>query len=389
MVFLGGIAATASIVGNRPRATPEPRRPVAPLVRVVEARSQTVQLSVRANGTVAPRTEIDLVPEVSGRVVFVAPSLASGGFFDANETLLRLDARDYELALSRTRAEVARAELRVAREEAEAAVARREWQALTNESAPPLAVREPQVAEARAELSAARAAMERAELDLSRTKLSVPFSGRVREKNVDLGQFVQRGNRLGRVYSVEVAEVRLPIPDDQLAFLDLPLGRGGDLDPEPSPMVTLSATFGGRLRSWSGRIVRTEGELDPRSRMLQAVVQVRDPYDREKKTGLPPLAIGMFVDAEVTGHTLENVFVVPRVAMRGPDSVLVVGPDSRLGFRKVHVLRFERQRVIIDKGLQDGDTLCVSPLDAVVDGMPVRVAAAPVPGAAAEPSSGH
>ena len=233
-------------------------------------------------------------------------------------------------------------------------------------------VRAPQIAEAKALLASAEAAYEKAEYDLERTVAKAPFAGRVREKRVDVGQFVSRGSSVARLYSVDFAEVRLPISDNELEFVNLPLAYRGQNERAAGPRVTLLADFAGKRHTWQGRIVRTEGEIDPRSRMVQAIAQVEDPYGKARP-GRPPLAVGMFVEAEIYGKTAANVFVLPRIVLRGADQVLVVDNENRLRFRTVDILRTESDQVIIRSGLEAGERVGISIVEAAVDGMTVRV----------------
>jgi RND family efflux transporter MFP subunit len=372
LVVALGVAGAAVLISARPEVeTQRPDLP-APLVRVMTVKTEDLELRVLTQGTVAPRTESTLLPEVVGRVVSASEAFEDGGFFEEGEILLTIDPRDYELAAVRARARVAEAQVRLEREEEEAKVARREWESLGEGEPTGLALREPQLAEARALIEAARADLQAAELDLERTRVRAPYAGRVREKLVDVGQYVTPGTRLAQVYAVDYAEVRLPIPDTDLAFIDLPLdyrggGSGGRL-----PRVILRAEFAGRRHRWDARLVRTEGELDPRSRMVHVVARAGDPYGRGDDPDRPPLAVGMFVEAEILGREAHGVVVIPRSAFRGSDQVLVVDGNDRLRFRQVEVLKTDRERVIVSSGLADGERICLSPLEAVVDGMKVR-----------------
>jgi RND family efflux transporter MFP subunit len=374
VVVVGVVIATAMIASREEPQTREVEVPV-PAVRVAPVELRDVQLVVRSQGTVSPRTESVLVPEVSGRVTGVAASFASGGFFEEDDVLVEIDAHDYRQAVVQARAAVAQAELRLEQERAEAEVALQEWSDLGQGEAPPLTRREPQMAEARAAVDAAKAALERAERDLARTRVRAPYAGRVRSKEVDVGQFVTKGTPLARVYAVDFAEIRLPLPDDDLAYLDLPLVYRGESDRGPGPRVVLSAHFAGRTHVWHGRIVRTEGEIDARSRMIHAVARVKDPYARSDDPDRPPLAAGLFVEAEIEGRRVSEVAVLPRTALRGDDQVLVVSDDERLRFRKVEILRRAQDEVIVASGLADGERVCVSPLGVVTEGMRVRVVA--------------
>lgn len=343
-----------------------------PLVRVALATPGEFQFTVRAHGTVSPRTESELVPQVSGEAVWVSPALAAGGFFEQADPLVRIDRADYEVALETSRATVARAES----EHGRAATERERQRRLANRSVASQARiddAENAFRVSRAVLREALARQSRAERDLERTELRAPYEGRVRSENVDVGQFVQRGTPIARLYAVDFAEIRLPLPDRELAYLDLPLA--GEIAAEGQrvgPRVKLRAEFAGRTHSWQGEIVRTEGELDPRSRMLHIVARVADPYGRISEVAAP-LAVGLFVEAEIVGRRVADVFVLPVSALRDGNRVYVIDAEDRLRLRDVKVLRTERDQVVIGSGLVAGDRVCVSPLGAVVDGMRVRI----------------
>jgi len=373
LVVLAGVVAAVAMIKARPGVETRPPEVPPPLVSVMEVEIEDVRLSVRTQGTVAPRTESTLVPEVAGRIVSASDSFADGGFFEKDDVLLTIDPRNYELGVVRARARVAEARVRVEREEEEAAVARKEWQSLGRGEPTPLVLREPQLAEAKAGLEAAEADLERSRIDLERTKIRAPYDGRVRDKSVDLGQYVTPGTPVARIYAVDFAEIRLPIPDAELAYLrDLPLVYRGVSSGETGPEVILRARFAGREHEWKGTVVRTEGELDPQTRMVHVVARVKDPYAPGDDRDRPPLAVGVFVEAEIMGRLAEGVVVLPRSVMRGADRVLVVDGEDRLRFREVGVLKTDRERVVIDSGLEAGDLVCVSHLEAVTDGMRVR-----------------
>ena len=375
----GGLATRALILSfETPEAPPREIEP--PLVRVVPARLETMRLIVQAEGTVAPRTESQLVAEVSGRVVEVSPSLAAGGFFEAGDVLLRIERREYELAITRAQAAIEQAKLRLTTERETATIARREWEELGKGEPSPLLFREPQIAEVQASLAAAEAGLRQAQYDLERTVILAPFAGRVRSKQVDVGQYVQRGMAVATLYSVDVAEVRLPIPNAELEYCNLPLAYRDGTATADGPAVRLTARFAGRDHVWRGRIVRTEGEIDARTRMVNAIAQVADPYARGSSTGRPPLAVGMFVQAAIDGNVVRDVVALPRTALRSDSTVFVIDSADRLRFREVDVLRRQRERVIVRAGLEDGERVCVSSLETAVNGMQVQVTEAPDPG---------
>ena len=376
-VVVLGVALAAAFVmwANRPPV--ETLTPVVtpPAVRVQTVAFESVDLTVSSQGTVQPRTASQLVPEIAGTVLDVSPAFAVGGFFEEGDVLLQIDPYDYQQALIAARSQLAQAQLRLAQAEAEAEVARREWEEIGQGDANPLTLRLPQVEDARAAVASAEAAIDRATRDLERAEVRAPYAGRVQTKDVDVGQFVNRGTAVGRIYAVDSAEVRLPLPDEELAYVDVPMSYRG-AQQQAGPAVTLSADFAGRHFSWRGRIVRTEGEIDPVSRMVHVVAEVADPYAPGPDPTRPPLAVGMFVEAEITGRRVDDVVVLPWAALNGRDQVLIVDDDGRLRFRQVDILRSTSEHVLVQDGLAPGERVSISALDAVIEGMAVQVAGA-------------
>ncbi|MGD8326319.1 MAG: efflux RND transporter periplasmic adaptor subunit [Sphingomonadales bacterium] len=370
--FAIGIVLIIAVFVGKPKPQRQPAEVVPPAVHIVEAKPSSIQITVDAQGTVTPKREIDLVPEVAGKVVDVAETFIAGGFFNKGDVLIRVEPRDYEFAVTRAEAELASAVQRLALEQAEADQARRDWSQLGETGEPtPLVLREPQLAEARARLAAAQAQLDDAKLDLERTVIRAPFAGRVREKRVDIGQYVTLGVALGRVYSTDVVEIRLPLTDRQIGYLGLPLSPNQDV---PPVNVTLSARFAGDVHHWSGQIFRTEGAIDPRSRVLYAVVEVADPFGlkAEGKKSVP-LSVGLFVEAEIEGKTYEDVFVLPRQALKEQDQLIIVNDEDKLEFRTVGVLQSNPDTAFINAGLKSGDRVMWSTLENPVDGMAVEV----------------
>lgn len=370
-----GALALVVMIKLKPTVKPAPREVVLPLVRTLELAPTNHQFRVHTQGTVSPRTEINLIAEVPGRIVTIAPAFTEGGFFAEGATLLAIDSRDYELAVTRARAALAEAQTRLQREQAEADIAREEWKRLGKGEPSPLLLREPQLAEAAAIVESARASLQIAERDLDRCQVKAPFAGCIRRKQADIGQYVNRGELLARIYAVDYAEVRLPLALDEVGYLELPVRYEGPVSNEPAvgALVRLSARIGQEVHAWEGRIVRTEGEIDTRTRMITAVARVDDPYARSVDWKKPPLAVGLFVDAEIQGIRVDDVYVAPRAALRLPDGLLVVDAETRMRFRDIDVLRLEPDYVVFRGGMKPGDRVCVSPLEVVTQGMQVRV----------------
>ena len=363
------------LVQSRQPPLKRERPHLGPLVRVAPARSQEVAVTVTAFGNVRPRKQLDITPQVSGLVLEVSPNLIDGGFVKEGELLLRIDPRDYQLAVDKARAEGARAVYELTRAEEEAEVARQEWEMLRDNPPPAfleqppaedsLLFHGPQLNLAQANVDAARARLAEAELALTRTEVRSPYAARVREESVALGQFVSAGRSLATLYSIDVVEIVLPVPDTDLAWI----GGEAILTGGNGPAVTVSVERGGERQQWPGRVVRTDGVIDPKTRMVHLIVEVHEPF----RKGRAPLTVGMFVQGEVQGRRLRGVVPLPRHTLREGDTVWVVDGESRLRIREAAVARVTDATVYLSRGVADGERVILSRLDAVTDGMAVRV----------------
>lgn len=367
-IIAGGFALAFILIATGPKLTPQSPTVMAPLVRVLAVTPESLQLSTSTHGTVEPRTESELVPEVSGRIIAMSPAMVSGGFFSEGEVLINIDPLDYEVALEQARAGLTRAEsdlsnarkaharqLDLARKQSTSASQR-------DDALNRLRIAEATYREAKAKLS-------KAERDVVRTRLVAPYDGRVRSERVDVGQFVNRGSSVAMLYATDFAEVKLPIHDEELAFLDLPLAASGI--PLNAPIkVTLRARFAGQHHEWQGQVVRTEGELDPRTRMINVIARVPLPYAQDSER--PPLSVGLFVEAEIHGSRVNDLVILPRSALRGKNRVFIVDQENRLRSRDVEVLRIVQDQVYVKEGLMLGDKVCISALESALDGMLVR-----------------
>jgi len=347
---------------------------LAPLVKVRQVHQQDVQMLVHGYGTVQPKVQAEVVPQVSGKVVAINPGFKNGGFVRAGETLITIDPRDYELAVQRAEAEVARAEVELDIEKAEAEVSRQEWEQLNPGTEPPspLIVREPQIRQAQTKLEAAKAQLATAELNLERTRVSLPFDGRVASETVDLGQYVNTGQSIGKVYSIEAVEIEVPLEDWELAWFDIPanpVSINGNSSLETGSKVEIHSEFAGGTHVWQGLVVRTTGEIDKTSRLVSVVVEVPEPF--KGANGRPPLVPGMFVELFIKGQTLEKSIPVPRDAIHEGNKVWVV-EKGRLHIQPLEIARADQKFVYAISGLDDGAMIVLSSLDTVTEGMKVR-----------------
>jgi len=344
------------------------------LVETIEAEIVSLNFTVNSQGTVRPRTETTLVSEVSGKIVSVAPEFVAGGFFHKGEVLLQIDPSDYKTGLKRAEAALASRKAKLADETARSEQALKDWINMGKQGQPSdLGLRKPQMADAEANVSAAEADVQKARRDLERTRITVPYDGLVRQKVVDIGQYVTPGTRLGVTFAIDTAEVRLPLSNDDLHYLDLPSETEVENENKSFPPVTLSTENAGGMNRWQARIIRTEGVVDEVSRVIYAVAQVVDPYAVLGQSHQQELKIGTFVNAEIQGLPANNVVVLPRYVLRADHTILTANADNELEILPVTVLRAEPKKVYLSQGIEGGTKVVITTLDAPVPGTKLAI----------------
>jgi RND family efflux transporter MFP subunit len=355
---------------ERVKRLPPPRL----VVEVIDATPQTLRPDIASQGTVAPRREISLVSQVSGKVVAVAEAYADGSFFRQGDQLIQLEDSDYQFAVIRAQAQVAKAEELVAMEQGRSRQAKREWRDLGDNSANALFLRAPQLASAKASLESARADLAKAKLDLRRTAITTPFQGRIRQTHVNLGQYITPGTPIAKIYSTDVVEVRLPLSDRQAALIDLPVNFE-DAQTASYPEVVLRRSVGGKTYKWQGKIVRTEASIDIQSRMTYAVAEVQNPFKTDPNSDRPPLSIGLFVEAEIAGRQMDNAIELPkRIIYRG-NEVLVLNDNNEVSFARLTVVQSDTNSVVTNS-FAPGTRIVGTRIALPVPGMRVDVSAA-------------
>ena len=368
-VLLAAVAAAAGIIMSRPMPEQLTVSETTSAIRAMTVVKESLRLKIRSEGTVTPKTQTNVIPEIKGRVTWISPNLVVGGYFQAGDLLVTIDAADYEARTGLAQAQLLRAE-------AELEHKRFELQRLqtlikdnlVSQSNLENAARAHKIA--KANVIESKINLAQAERDLSRTKITAPFEGMVRSESIDIGQFVQQGTPIASIYASDAVEVRLPIVNAQLAYLDPANLQRGELDPATAPMIRLTARYAGTSFVWRGQLARTEGEIDAQSRMITAVARVRQD---NQSPDVPPLQVGAFVAAEIEGQYLDDIVRLPRAALRPNSQVLIIDGDNRLRFRAVNVLRLENDFVLIDSGLESGEVVNLSPIQTVVDGMRVSL----------------
>lgn len=361
------VVVTLLVVIGLVRTAPEPEVGEAVTNRIgvyIERATRTgARAEVTVYGEVRPRVQIDVISEVSGRVTDVSSRFTEGGSVMAGDALLTIEDRDYVVAVSEARARLAARRLELEQALADAGVARQQLVGEVNPS--DLALRKPQIAQARAGVQAAELSLSRAESDLSRTKISLPFDARITQTMVDEGQYVGAGRTVASVFSTDVAEVRLPLTDADIAALGVPIGFEA---PEGAGLpVQLSTDVAGATRRWSGQLVRLDASLDPRTRSTFGTVEVADPFD--VADGDMPMAPGLFVAAEIEGRTLVDVLAIPAAGLRAGGRVFIMNDDDVLEIRSVIVAHATASVAYLSNGVNEGDRIIVSPIRNPVAGM--------------------
>jgi RND family efflux transporter MFP subunit len=334
-VIAVGLLITWLIATSKPTPAAKPiRLPPVPIVDVLHIQPGNHRVWIETQGLVKPKTQIQLVSQVTGRVEAIAEQFSAGGFFAANEALVIIEESDYRIAVSQASAQLANAKQLLATEKGRARQAKREWRDLGNSEANDLFLRKPQLASAKAGLLAAEAGLEKAELDLSRTRVSAPFAGRVLSKMVDVGQFVSQGTPIADIYSSDIAEVRLPLTAQQRQNVSV-----SGLEPSP---VKLIARYGNNEYEWDAVLERLEGAIDSSSRQYYFVASLPQAFfDSADEAGTlqkPGLAVGQFVTAQIAGNYVDNSFLIPRSALRQQQKIWVL-ENNRLAYIDVVVIQ--------------------------------------------------
>ena len=376
LAICGGLAFGLSNWSKPPKKKPKPDP--FPLVQTRTLEQSSVRFSVGSQGVVQPAIETSLVAEVTGVITEVASGFASGRLFEQGELLARIDDSDYRVELKQAQAGLAARKAKLQEEIARSEAEKKSWLRAGRKisDAPPLLLRLPYVNEARANVKAAEAQLEKARRDLERTAVRAPYAGMVKERKINLGQYIAKGAEVGSIFSIDSAEVRLPLKPADLMLIQLP---GADQLTSQNVPVEFSQNLGNQTLRWQGKLDRVEGVVDQQSRMHYIVATIADPYGLQSEPARLPLKTGSFVRASITGSELDNLIQVPRSAIYGDGQVLLVNSSgegaatSSVTFKKVTSVYADEQSVYISEGLQSGDVLCLTPLVNPVEGMRVRV----------------
>ncbi len=352
------------LIKSRPVVVPKENKEDIPYVKTMMILPRTVKASISSQGIVQPESELTLLSELNSRVEWLSTKMEAGSSFKEGDTLIVLDKRDYELALITAESEVLNAEVNLEREQAESELAKKEWKRVGAGLGSDLALRKPQMAQAKATYAAAKARLEQAKRNLSRTVFIASFDGRVRSTNIEIGTTVFPGTLLGNIYAISAYEIRLPIADQDIPFSGLKFNGQKIEESKRLDVIIIQGD-----NKWPAIIVRTDAEIDPATRMMAVVAKV-DNSDRKMFT--TPLAVGQFVQAKISGIEISEISILPRSYVRN-ESVWVVDNQMLMQNRLVEVLRNEDEFALIGEGFEPGDKLLTSRVSSLVNGLKVTL----------------
>ena len=361
-VLVGGIALAAGFSSMKQPPEEKPEQDTRPLVSTDAVNLDAISLDVKSYGVVKAKDHTQLVAQVSGQVVYVSEQFVQGGFVSQGDILARIDPNDYEAALIEAQAGLAQASADLEIERAQAHVAKAEWDRIKDDSnqviPSNLYLRKPQLAEKLARYRAAQAAEKRAVRNLERTYIKAPYDAIIAARDISLGSVVNPGSQFGALSSTSIAEIRLPVADKELQYLE----NGGI-----GATATLTAEYAGKPTTWQAKIVRSEGVIDQKSRMSYLVAQVNTPYQSKQ-----PLRFGSYINATIAGQTLSNAIVVPHHLVKD-NKIAVLNDDLTLSFKTLNIVREQNGMVIASEGLNQGQQLITSALEFPTEGMQVKL----------------
>jgi RND family efflux transporter MFP subunit len=377
IAIFGGLALVAVIIRMNPPEAPQRPAFDGPMMTVetLPVLPRDYRVMLQSYGTVQPRTRSMLVAQVGGQIVAINDNVRDGGFFEQGDVLAEIDPRDYEADVQIAAATLADARQALAEAVARSEQAREDWQRLGNEGEPSdLVLRIPQLEAARARVDSAESALTKAKLDLERTRIVAPFAGRVIRKQVDVGQVVSPNMQIAEIYATDVVEVRLPLRNRDLGFIDLPesFRFSENNDDDMTGVIIRSDLIG--AEEWPATLVRTEGTIDETARQLHVIARIDDPFGPQSE-GRSQLKIGQYVTAEIEGRTLQSVLVIPNNTIYQGTYVYTV-EDGVLQRKDVVIAWQNDVEAIIRAGLEPGDALVTTPLGQVTSGIRVSVVGA-------------
>ncbi len=387
LVMLGAAGMAYALVATKPEPPRAEKRLEGTLVEVIDARSARHEVELHAKGTVVPAREIVIQPELSGRVKWQSSELVAGGRFEEGEPILRIDPRDYQLAVESFRSQVNRQKLELAVEQRRSEVAKHEWESFgdleVSDAQKELAQRKPYLEASKLALKAAQSSLKKAQLDLERTTLRAPFNAMVVSENVDVGQLIGPQNHVATMVGTDEYRVQVSVPVASLRTIRVRRGE------EAGSKVRVTQQLGGEVIEREGEVIRQLPDLDPGGSMARLLVNIPDPLGEDDRL---PLLLGSFVDVAAEAAPIDDAIEIPRRALHGGARVFVMNDEQLLEIREVDIGWSTKNTVLLTAGVEPGERIVTSRIATPVPNMPLRTAtpeskAAPspeVPAASAE-----
>jgi len=368
-LIIGAATLIASVLYILGQVSPQPIEEPAPLdVNVQILIPIDYEVKIKSTGTTTPITQTILTSEVGGEVIYRSKKFSEGSSIIIGEILAKIDDTDLQLQYKNALLQLASAEVQFAVQQAEAEIAQEAWKQVGEGAAQDLTAKKPQLKQAKAALEVAKAQVQSAEKKLNKTEITAPYTGRIKDINIDLGSTILPGQPVGSMYTSNEIEVTLSIKDSDLRFLDIPMD-GRKLNPDQKSLVVIKSLYKGEMQEWSGNLERVDGVIDPMTRMIKLIANFKNNFIEDTK---PILPIGLFVEAEVSGKILIDVFMIPNTALTPNDELLVVNQDNTLEIRKVKIITKMKDHIIVKKEMKAGERVVVSKLSIATNGMLVN-----------------
>ncbi|MDG1268713.1 MAG: efflux RND transporter periplasmic adaptor subunit [Candidatus Marinimicrobia bacterium] len=326
------------------------------------------QIKIKSTGTTTPITQTVLTSEVGGEVIYRSKKFSEGSSVISGEILAKIDDTDLQLQYKNALLQLASAEVQFAVQQAEAEIAQEAWDQVGEGIPQELTTKKPQLKQAKAALEVAKAQVQSAEKKLNKTEITAPYTGRIQNINIDLGSTIIPGQPVGSMYTSNEIEVTLSVKDSDLQFLDIPMD-GRKLNSDQKSIVIIKSLYKGEMQEWAGNLERVDGVIDPMTRMIKLIANFKNNFIEETK---PILPIGLFVEAEINGKQLENIFMIPNSALTPNDELLFLNQDDALEIRKVSVLTKMKNHILVKEGMKAGERVVVSKLSIATNGMLVN-----------------
>jgi RND family efflux transporter MFP subunit len=361
ILIIASVLATALSM-KKPRARKKRPTTTVPVVRVIQMVPGSYPIEVEAYGNVIPSRQIDLLTEVEGRAIQVSPELVPGGFFKKGDLILKIEPQSYSLQVKEKESAVASAERELEVERAQQKIAKKQWEFLKDKDSDAqanrsLALRKPHLKSAIAMLEAARGALGVAQLSLERTSIRSPFNSLVIQKSVSLGQVVSRQRSIATLVDTDNFWVQVSIPQNMLRWLTFPDGK--NIKGSTVNIMMESASRQGITRQ--GYIFKLLGDLDPRGRMARVLINLADPLSLKNPSNTTQrVLLGSYVKATINAGSLDNIFSVPREALREGNRIWLLNDEDKLVFMDVDIKWSRKEDVLVSADISDNQRLITS-----------------------------